>query len=103
MSAGEAVAIVGVVAVGIGLGITWIRNGRAQARREGEYAQTVKQIDEKLANVSKKADETKDSVSSMKSRYEGSVSTFTQQITTLFHNQDKQEQRLNQLDRREPE
>lgn len=103
MSVGEIVSLVGVVAVGIGLGITWIRNGKAQARREGEYAQTVIQINEKLDDVCTKANETKDSISSMKERCASTTSTFQQQITTLFHQQDDSYKRLNQLDRRNPD
>lgn len=103
MSVGEIVSLVGVIAVGIGLGITWIRNGKSQARREGEYAQTVKQINEKLDEVCKETKETQDSVGSMKEHCASTTSTFQQQITTLFHQQDDSYKRLNQLDRRVPD
>ncbi len=103
MSIIEVVSIVGVVSIGVGLGITWTRNGKAQARREGEYSQTVKNIDDKLGDVCAKADETNQKLETMKTHCAASVSTFEQQITTLFHNQDKIEKRVNTFDRRKPE
>ena len=103
MTAGEIVSVVGVVTVGIGLGITWMRNGRDQARREGEYSQTLKHINDKLEDVCKTTDETKDSIGTMKEHCASSVSTFSEQITTLFRRQQEHNKRLNQLDRRLPD
>ncbi len=50
MAAGEVFPVVGVIVLAIGLALTWIRNGRGQAKRDGI-------IEEKITGINKRLDD----------------------------------------------
>lgn len=98
---GDIIALIGVVGLGIGLAFTWRRNGLSQARRDGELQAAVNDTNQKVDATKQKVEDLQQTVAAHQQHCSGCVATFTQQITTLFKNDDDQKHRLDQLDRRQ--
>lgn len=66
MAVGEMVNFAGVVLVGIGLMVTWYRNGRSASEKYGALTEQVKESNKKLDSHSEKLDAIQASVNEQK-------------------------------------
>lgn len=83
MSAGEIIALVGLGVVAFSLGMTWIRNGRSQAKRDGVMEERIKGINKKLEDPKTGLGAIKESVENIKVHCAEVTSSFAEKIKNL--------------------
>ncbi len=83
MSPGEIIALVGVGIVAFSLGMTWIRNGRSQAKRDGVMEERIKGINKKLEDPNTGLGAIKTSVEHVKLNCAEVTSSFKERIKNL--------------------
>lgn len=83
MTGGEIIALVGVAVIALGLGMTWIRNGRSQAKRDGVMEERIKGIDKKLEDPNTGLGAIKKSVDKQEVHCAKMTSSFTERIKDL--------------------
>ncbi|KKM84017.1 hypothetical protein LCGC14_1303420 [marine sediment metagenome] len=83
MSPGEILALAGVAIIALGLGMTWIRNGRSQAKRDGVMEERIKGINKQLEDPSTGLGAIKESVDNMKVHCAEVTSSFKERLKNL--------------------
>ncbi len=83
MAAGEVFPVVGVIVLAIGLALTWIRNGRGQAKRDGIIEEKITGINKRLDDPDSGLGAIKKSVDKQSFRCAGVTSGFEERIKTL--------------------
>lgn len=83
MSFGEIFSVVGVIIVGVGLIITWVRNGRSQSKRDGVLEERIKNINKKLEDEHTGLGAIKESVDKQEVHCAKITSSFAERIKSL--------------------
>jgi len=83
MTGGEIIALVGVAIVALGLGMTWVRNGRSQAKRDGVMEERIKGIKTKLEDPNTGLGAIKKSVEKQAVHCAKMTSSFEERIKDL--------------------
>jgi len=83
MTTGELFSVIGVVVIGIGLIVTWVRNGRSQSKRDGVLEQRIKGVEDKLADDNTGLGAIKKSIDDQRVHCAGVTSSFKERIKNL--------------------
>ena len=83
MSTGEILSMAGVVIVAIGLAMTWVRNGRSQAKRDGVLEERINGINKRLEDENTGLGAIKKSVDSQEVHCAKITSSFAERIKNL--------------------
>jgi len=83
MTGGEIIALVGVAIIALGLAMTWVRNGRTQAKRDGIMEERIKGINKKLEDPNTGLGAIKKSVEKMEIHCAKVTSSFAEKIKNL--------------------
>ncbi len=79
----DIVSLVGLFAVALGLTVTWIRNGKSQAARDGILEQRMKGVEDKLADENNGLSAIKNSVDGQRFFFAGTVGSFKDRLKDL--------------------
>ncbi len=79
----DIVSLVGLFAVALGLTVTWIRNGKSQAARDGILEQRMKGVEDKLADENNGLSAIKKSVDDQRFFCAGTVGSFKERLKDL--------------------
>lgn len=83
MTAGEIFPVAGVIIVAIGLTITWIRNGRSQAKRDGVIEEKINGLSKRLEDKDNGLGAIKKSVDDQRVHCAGVTSSFKERLKDL--------------------
>jgi len=83
MTIAEILAMAGFFLVAVGLGFTWVRNGRGQARRDGILEERINGIKQILDDENNGLSAIKKCVDEQKVHCASTVSAFTERIKVL--------------------
>lgn len=83
MTPGVIVALVGVGIIALGLGLTWVRNGRHQAKRDGVLEERINGIKTQLADPTNGLGAIKKSVDDQQVHCAGITGSFKERIKDL--------------------
>ena len=83
MAVGEMFSVIGVVVIGIGLIVTWVRNGRKQSKRDGVLEQRMKGVEDKLDDDNNGLSAIKKSVDDQRVHCAGITSSFKERLKNL--------------------
>jgi len=83
MTLGEIIPLVGVVIIAIGLAVTWVRNGRTQARRDGVIEERINSIKTKLEDPNTGLGAIKTSVEDQRVHCANITGSFKERIKDL--------------------
>ena len=79
----EIFSVIGVVIVGIGLIITWVRNGKSQAKRDGVLEERINNISKTLDNENSGLGAIKKAVENQRVKCSDITSSFKERIKNL--------------------
>ncbi len=79
----DIVSLVGLFAVALGLTVTWIRNGKSQAVRDGILEQRMKGVEDKLSDENNGLSAIKKSVDDQRVKCAGTVGSFQERLKDL--------------------
>ncbi|MBA7620754.1 hypothetical protein ES703_28109 [subsurface metagenome] len=83
MTPGVIVSIVIAILVAIGLGVTWIRNDRSQAKRDGILEERINGVKDKLEDPNTGLGAIKNSVERQAKHCAGITSAFEERLKDL--------------------
>jgi len=83
MAVGEIFSVVGVVVIGIGLIVTWVRNGRSQSKRNGVIEERISGINKRLEDENTGLGAIKKSVDKQEVHCAKITSSFSERIKNL--------------------
>jgi len=83
MTVGDIFAVVGVVVIGIGLIITWVRNGNSQSKRDGVLEERISNLSMKLEDKNTGLGAIKNAVEDQKVHCAKMTSSFKERIKNL--------------------
>jgi len=83
MTAGEIFPVVGTIIVGIGLIVTWVRNGRSQSKRDGVLEEKINGIQSRLNDEHSGLGAIKNAVESQEVQCAKITSSFKEKFKNL--------------------
>jgi len=83
MTIGDIFPVAGVIILAIGLAVTWIRNGRGQAKRDGAIEEKINGLSKRLEDKDNGLSAIKKSVDEQRVHCAGITSSFKERLKDL--------------------